>query len=111
VSAIFNWSGKNITDYIEKRSLPPGLSAELNTSGECWCGAYKNKHDFIRLYALDKEIFEKLCDVEQSNKNGFTFIYEKGKKISLRELEKEIRGCANRKIVSTDAMPIAHFSE
>jgi hypothetical protein len=85
-SAIFGWSDKDIDQYIAKRGLPKSISSELGTSGECWCGAYKRKVDFENLYRLNRELFYKLCEVEESNKNGFTFVYEMGKRITLREL-------------------------
>jgi 3'-phosphoadenosine 5'-phosphosulfate sulfotransferase (PAPS reductase)/FAD synthetase len=93
VSAIFKWSEQDLKTYVSKRSLPSGLSSELSTSGECWCGAYKRKEDFEKLYHLNRDIFYKLCEVEESNRNGFTFIYDKqkGQRLSLRDLEKQMR--------------------
>lgn len=90
VSPIFHWSDEEIQAYIEKRNLPTGPSFELGTSAECWCGAYKRKADFEELYRLHPEIYDKLIEVEQANKYGFTFIYENGKKIPLANLKSQI---------------------
>jgi len=90
VSAIFNWTDEDLENYVRNRNLPPGLSSVLSTSGECWCGAYKRKEDFIKLYQLNRDIFNRLCEVEESNRNGFTFIYEKGHKLTLRALAEQI---------------------
>ena len=90
VSAIFNWTDEDLENYVRERNLPPGLSSELSTSGECWCGAYKRKEDFIKLYQLNRDIFDRLCEVEESNRNGFTFIYEKGHRLTLRALAEQI---------------------
>lgn len=90
-SPIFHWSDKDILSYIEKRDLPLPPGHALGTSAECWCGAYKKKSDFENLYRLHPEIYHELAKVEKSNKYGFTFVYENGQKITLRDLEKEIR--------------------
>lgn len=90
ISAIFGWTDEDIEKYIVDRRLPKSVSSELGTSGECWCGAYKRKRDFEELYRLNKELFHKLCEVEESNRNGFTFVYEAGTKIPLKELAKKI---------------------
>lgn len=91
VSPIFHWTDEDIRLYVEKRELPTGPSLELGTSGECWCGAYKKKADFKQLYRLHPEIYQKLIEVEESNKHGFTFVYENGERMSLKDLEREIR--------------------
>jgi 3'-phosphoadenosine 5'-phosphosulfate sulfotransferase (PAPS reductase)/FAD synthetase len=93
VSAIFKWSEQDLKTYVNMQNLPPGLSSELSTSGECWCGAYKRKEDFEKLYYLNRDIFYKLCEVEESNKNGYTFIYDKqkGQRVPLRDFEQRIR--------------------
>jgi len=91
VSPIFYWSDEDVHSYIKKRKLPPSPFLELGTSGECWCGAYKSRADFMELYRLHPEIYRKLMEVEESNKHGFTYVYEKGKRISLKDLAREIR--------------------
>lgn len=91
VSPIFHWSDENVHSYIERRKLPMSSAFELGISGECWCGAYKSKANFKELYRLHPEIYYKLMEVEENNKHGFTFIYENGERISLKDLEREIR--------------------
>ena len=56
---------------------------------ECWCGAYKRRSDFEKLYKMNRDMFLKLVDVERQNKNGYTFLYEKGQRIPLKTLMKE----------------------
>lgn len=89
-SPIFYWSDEDVRSYLKSTALPPSPSQELGTSGECWCGAYKRKSDFEKLYHVHPEIYRKLMDVERSNKHGFTFVYENGQRTSLEELETEI---------------------
>jgi 3'-phosphoadenosine 5'-phosphosulfate sulfotransferase (PAPS reductase)/FAD synthetase len=90
VSPIFNWSNEDIHSYIKEKALPKSPAFKLGTSGECWCGAYKKRSDFEDLYRVHPEIYNELIKVEESNKYGFTFVYEKGTKITLKELKKEI---------------------
>lgn len=90
VSPIFYWSDEDVHSYIEKRKLPLDPSFELGTSGECWCGAYKKKADFEKLYRVHPEIYRKLMEIEEGNKYRFTFIYENGMKIPLKDLGKKL---------------------
>jgi len=87
VSPIFNWSTGKIEAYIAKNKLPQNPASELNTSVECWCGAYKNKHDFEALLDIHPDIFNKLVQVEEAQRGKYTFIYEDGKKIPLKSLK------------------------
>lgn len=91
VSPIFHWTDEEIDSYSQDRRLPPTPCAELGTSGECWCGAYKKRADFEQLYHLHPEIYNKLMEVEKANRHGFTFVYENGQRIPLADLETEIR--------------------
>lgn len=97
VSPIFRWSNEEIYSYIKKKSLPESPAFKLGSSGECWCGAYKKRSDFEDLYRLHPEIYNKLIKIEKSNKYGFTFVYEKGTKVTLKELRKEIQRKKRRK--------------
>jgi len=89
VSPIFYWSDLRVRKYIYESKIPTEFK-ELRTSPECWCGAYKSKSDFEKLYNSCPELFNKLADLERNSKTNFTFIYENGKKISLLELKNEI---------------------
>ena len=97
VSPIFDWTDERLNSYFEERELPSNPFAELGTSGECWCGAYKRKADFEQLYLLHPEIYHKLVEVEKANKHGYTFVYDKGQRIPLADLEREIRHNRKRK--------------
>jgi len=90
VSPIFHWSDGEVQSYVTERGLPTGPARELGTSGECWCGAYKTRADFVQLYHVHPEIYRKLMEVEDSNRHGFTFIFENGERMSLRDLGNEI---------------------
>jgi len=90
VSPIFYWPDDDVIAYINNNGIPKTLLHSLGTSTECWCGAYKTIADFKKLYELNRDMFYKLIMVEDENKNGYTFIYKNGQKISLRDLEKEI---------------------
>lgn len=90
VSPIFYWSDEKVISYVNSNGIPKTFLHSLGTSSECWCGVYKTKSDFEKLYNLDKNMFFKLAEVEEKSKNGYTFIYENGRKISLRALEKQI---------------------
>jgi 3'-phosphoadenosine 5'-phosphosulfate sulfotransferase (PAPS reductase)/FAD synthetase len=90
VSPIFYWSNEQVISYVNSNGIPKTFLHSLGTSTECWCGAYKTKSDFQKLYELDREMFFKLVEVEKKNKSGYTFLYENGKMISLLHLEKEL---------------------
>jgi len=87
VSPLFHWSDLKIREYIEKQSLPASPAANLNTSAECWCGAYKSRKDFEALLNIHPEIFDKLIEVEEAQNGKFTFLYEDGEKIALHSLK------------------------
>ena len=90
VSPIFYWSNEEVISYVNSNGIPKTYLHSLGTSTECWCGAYKTKSDFEKLYDLDKKIFFKLVEVEKENKSGYTFIYKNGQRIPLKELAKTI---------------------
>ena len=80
-----------VISLINNNGLPKTLlHSLLNTSTECWCGAYKTESDFKKLYGLNKEIFHKLVKLEEESKSGYTFLYKNGQKIPLKDLEKGI---------------------
>jgi len=91
VSPIFNWSDRAVDDYIKRNNLPKSPGADLGTSAECWCGAYKCKSDFETLLEVHPEIFDKLVEVEKAQLGKYTFIYEKGKQIGLSTLKQEAK--------------------
>jgi len=89
VSPLFHWSDIKIQEYIKSQSLPISPAANLNTSAECWCGAYKSRKDFDALLNIHPEIFDKLVEVEEAQNGKFTFLYEEGERISLSSLKKK----------------------
>jgi 3'-phosphoadenosine 5'-phosphosulfate sulfotransferase (PAPS reductase)/FAD synthetase len=91
VSPIFYWSNEQVISYVNGNGIPKTFLHSLGTSTECWCGAYKTKSDFEKLFNLDKDMFYKLVEVEEENKGRYTFIYENGQKISLKELAKTLK--------------------
>jgi 3'-phosphoadenosine 5'-phosphosulfate sulfotransferase (PAPS reductase)/FAD synthetase len=91
VSPIFYWSDHQVISFINNNGIPKTLlHSLLGSSTECWCGAYKTETDFRKLYDLNRDLYNKLVEVEEENKNRFTFIYKSGHKIPLRDLEKQI---------------------
>jgi 3'-phosphoadenosine 5'-phosphosulfate sulfotransferase (PAPS reductase)/FAD synthetase len=91
VSPIFYWSDAEVQRYITGESnFPVEILNDLRTSPECWCGAYKSKSDFEKLYKSCPELYNKLAKLEMDSRTNFTFIYENGKKLSLIELKHEI---------------------
>ena len=90
VSPIFYWSNERVISYVNSDGIPKTFLHSLGTSTECWCGAYKTKTDFEKLYELDRDMFFKLVGVEEESKSGFTFIYEKGQKIPLLDIAKNL---------------------
>lgn len=91
VSPIFYWSDEQVISYVNSNGIPKTFLHSLGTSTECWCGAYKTKSDFEKLFNLDRNMFYKLVEVEEENKGRYTFIYENGQKISLKELAKTLK--------------------
>jgi len=90
VSPLFYWSDQEVISYINSNGIPKTMLHSLGSSTECWCGAYKTESDFRNLYNLNKDMFKKLARVEKENKNRYTFLYKKGRKIPLESLEKQI---------------------
>lgn len=86
-SPIFCWSDGKVDSYLRNAGLPANPTADLGTSGECWCGAYKCRADFEALLDIHPDIFEKLVEVEEAQRGKFTFLYEKGERVSLASLK------------------------
>jgi 3'-phosphoadenosine 5'-phosphosulfate sulfotransferase (PAPS reductase)/FAD synthetase len=91
VSPIFDWSDEKVDGYIKRCDLPTSPAANLGCSSECWCGAYKNRADFEKLLAVHADIFDQLVEVEKAQKGRFTFVYEKGKRVTLKSLRRDSR--------------------
>jgi 3'-phosphoadenosine 5'-phosphosulfate sulfotransferase (PAPS reductase)/FAD synthetase len=91
VSAVFGWSDEKVDKYIEQNNLPKSPAADLNTSAECWCGAYKCRSDFEALLKIHPEIFDKLVEVEKAQRGKYTFLFENGVRIPLSSLRKKKR--------------------
>jgi 3'-phosphoadenosine 5'-phosphosulfate sulfotransferase (PAPS reductase)/FAD synthetase len=89
VSPIFYWSDEEVKTYVNRNGLPKSYLHALGSSTECWCGAYKRKSDFEKLYELNKEMFYKLVKVEEQNRNSYTFLFKNGERIPLRSLVKK----------------------
>ena len=89
VSPIFDWPDRKVEAYIEKHGLPRSPAAHLNTSAECWCGAYKCRADFEALLDIHPEIFDKLIEVEEAQRGKYTFIYENRERVRLSSLKAE----------------------
>lgn len=92
VSPIFYWSNEQVISYVNSNGIPKTFLHSLGTSTECWCGAYKTKSDFEKLYELDRNMFFKLAEVEEKSKSGYTFLYENGQKIPLLNIVKKLKG-------------------
>ena len=90
VSPIFYWTNEDVGSLINSNGIPKTLLHFLGSSTECWCGAYKTETDFRNLYSLNKDIFQKLIEIENSNKNRYTFLFKNGEKLPLKKLEKQI---------------------
>ena len=88
VSPIFGWSDEKVQRYIKLNNLPKSPVAYLNTSAECWCGAYKCRNDFEGLLNVHPEIFDKLVEVEKAQNGKYTFLFEKGVRVPLDSLKK-----------------------
>lgn len=86
VSPIFRWSDEKVEKYIRQHHLPESPTAHLNTSAECWCGAYKCRADFEALLDVHPEIFHKLVEVEEAQRGKYTFIYTNKQRIPLKSL-------------------------
>lgn len=97
VSPIFLWSDSEVREYLHKSGISIEILDQLSTSPECWCGAYKSRKDFERLYTLSPELFSKLAKLERNNKTDFTFIYEDGVKLTLDYLRNEIEQANDQK--------------
>jgi len=94
VSPIFFWSDEEVLSLINSNGIPKTLLHSLGTSTECWCGAYKTEADFRKLYELNRDMFYKLVEVEELNRNKYTFLYENGHKKPLRSIERDLESGA-----------------
>jgi 3'-phosphoadenosine 5'-phosphosulfate sulfotransferase (PAPS reductase)/FAD synthetase len=86
VSPIFYWSDEQVSRYIRRKKLPESPAVKLNTSAECWCGAYQAREDFEALVSTHPEIFDKLVEVESAQKGKYTFLFENGQQVPLVQL-------------------------
>lgn len=86
VSPLFYWSDERIKQYIHREKLPESPAVKLNTSAECWCGAYQRREDFETLLSTHPEIFDKLVAVEKAQKGKYTFLFENGRRFPLVQL-------------------------
>ena len=89
VSPLFRWSDNKVDSYINRNHLPKSPAADLGTSAECWCGAYKCTADFRNLLDLHPDIFDKLVQVEEAQGGKYTFLYENGNRVPLSSLREE----------------------
>jgi 3'-phosphoadenosine 5'-phosphosulfate sulfotransferase (PAPS reductase)/FAD synthetase len=89
VSPIFDWSYERVRKYIELNNLPKSPVSNMNTSAECWCGAYKCRNDFEALLEIHPDIFDKLVEVERAQRGKYTFLFEKGVRVPLDSLKKK----------------------
>jgi len=96
-SPLFNWSDKKVESYIERHNLPKSPTADLGTSAECWCGAYKCRADFEALLDIHPDIFDKLVEVEKAQRGKYTYLYERGKRIPLTHLKKQRKNNGRRR--------------
>jgi len=87
VSPIFRWTKKQVERYVDSANLPENPVRQLGCSGECWCGAYKTQSDFLKLKEIKPELFDKLSNLEEQSPTGYTFLYKKGQRLPLRDLE------------------------
>ena len=87
VSPLFHWSDFQIQEYIKANGLPLSPAANLNTSAECWCGAYKTREDFEALLEVHPELFDQLVEVERAQAGKYTFLYESGERIPLYSIK------------------------
>lgn len=92
VSPIFYWTYEKVMSFNNSNGIPKTLLHSMGTSTECWCGAYKTEDDFRKLYDLNREMFNKLSELEGEIKTGYTFLFNKRtrEKKPLKVLEKEI---------------------
>jgi len=90
ISPIFRWSDEEVQKFVSDYELPIDILKGLNTSPECWCGAYKTESDFRELHNACPELYNKLAELERRNGGHFTFIYENGQKKSLYQLKSDI---------------------
>jgi 3'-phosphoadenosine 5'-phosphosulfate sulfotransferase (PAPS reductase)/FAD synthetase len=88
VSPLFYWSDERVHKYLEQNELPRSPAADLGTSAECWCGAYKCPADFRKLLEVHPDIFDKLVEVEEAQDGKYTFMYKNGMKIPLKSLQR-----------------------
>jgi len=85
---ILDWAAQDVNNYIAKEKLPinPLYSKGFKRAAECWCGLYKSVEEFRLLRQHYPEMFNKLLNLENSMRNGGSFLFIHGKRIYLRDL-------------------------
>jgi len=87
VSPILYWTSEEVELFIRSRRLPVNpVYSTLDMSGECICGVFATKKMFLKIKKEYPQFFQRLLNVEKLVKTGWTFIYEKGRRIPLSEL-------------------------
>jgi len=90
IHPIYYWTKVQVENFLRERKLKTNPIYDLlNFSGECYCGVFSHKPEFMKLKAHFPNFFEKLVEIEEKVRTGYTYIYHKGKKIPLRELKKQ----------------------
>jgi len=90
IHPIYYWTKDQVEDYIKEKNLKVNPTYKiLGFSAECYCGAYAHKPEFEKLRAHFPEFFDKLMEIEEKVRTGYTYVYYRGRRVPLRELKKQ----------------------
>lgn len=88
---ILDWTGSDVMNYLSTLDLPinPLYAKGFKRACECWCGVFKGVNEFRLLRDSYPAFFKKLVDLEASMRNGGSYLFQRGKRIYLRDLMEE----------------------
>jgi len=90
VSPIWDWTDRQVREYIKKYNLPISPHyATLGAGGDCVCPAFKTRKFYERLRVHYPNIFMKMVEIERKYRKGGSFAYVGNREIYLREMLKQ----------------------
>jgi len=90
VSPIWNWTNREVSEYIRKHNLPISpFYRILGAGGDCVCPAFKTLKFYQRLRVHYPKIFMQMVEIEEKYRSGGSFAYVGNRELYLREMLKQ----------------------
>lgn len=86
---IFEWRKEHVMEYIKVNGLRENpLYWVYGKAYDCWCTVYKSPADFAILAMLNPDFFARFVEVESQLRSGGSALYYDGKRIYLRDIQR-----------------------